>query len=105
MDKFVSHSALHDQQGLDAPYATLTVEDDGIGIDQATSERIFEPFFTTRQVGEGTGLGLSVVHGIVMAHGGDIMVNSDIGIGTVFTIHLPLISESNNPPQDSGEKI
>jgi signal transduction histidine kinase len=101
----LSSSALHDQQGLDAPYATLTVEDDGIGIDQATSERIFEPFFTTRQVGEGTGLGLSVVHGIVMAHGGDIMVNSDIGIGTVFTIHLPLISETNNPPGDSGEKI
>jgi len=86
-------SPLQGQQGLEATYAKLTIEDNGIGMDAATSERIFEPFFTTRQVGEGTGLGLSVVHGIVMGHGGDIMVSSDMGTGTVFTIYLPMIPE------------
>jgi signal transduction histidine kinase len=86
-------SALQDRQGLGASYATLTVEDNGMGMDAATSERIFEPFYTTRRVGEGTGLGLSVVHGIVLSHGGDIMVSSDLGMGSVFTIHLPLIPE------------
>jgi signal transduction histidine kinase len=101
----LSSSALHDQKGLEVPYATLTVEDDGIGMDQATSERIFEPFFTTRQVGEGTGLGLSVVHGIVMAHGGDIMVKSDMGMGSVFIIHFPLISEGSSSLQESGEAV
>jgi len=86
-------TALQDQQGLGASYAKLTVEDNGMGMDAATSERIFEPFYTTRRVGEGTGLGLSVVHGIVLGHGGDIMVSSDIGMGSVFTIRLPLIPE------------
>ncbi|MCJ7558377.1 MAG: ATP-binding protein [Gammaproteobacteria bacterium] len=86
-------TALQGQQGLGASYAKLTVEDNGIGMDAATSERIFEPFYTTRRVGEGTGLGLSVVHGIVLGHGGDIMVSSDIGMGSVFTIHLPLIPQ------------
>jgi len=94
---------LPDQQGLDVPYAKLTIEDNGIGMDAATSERIFEPFFTTRQVGEGTGLGLSVVHGIVMGHGGDIMVNSDMGTGTVFTIYLPLIPEGSPAIAETAE--
>jgi signal transduction histidine kinase len=95
-----SHSsALNDQQALDGAYAKLTVQDNGMGMDAATSDRIFEPFFTTRPVGEGTGLGLSVVHGIVLGHGGDIMVTSEIGIGSVFTIRLPLIAEVKSVPQ------
>lgn len=92
-------SSLHDLQGLDAAYARLTVQDNGMGMDAATSDRIFEPFFTTRQVGEGTGLGLSVVHGIVLGHGGDIMVSSEIGVGSVFTVRLPLIAEGKHVPQ------
>ena len=59
-------------------------------MDQATLDRIYEPFFTTKQAGEGTGLGLAVVHGIVQSHGGLIAVSSKPGSGTCFTIDFPL---------------
>jgi signal transduction histidine kinase len=62
-------------------------------MDEATQRRIFEPFYTTRKVGEGTGLGLSVVHGIVTRHGGTIEVKSAPGEGTTFFIRLPCASE------------
>ena len=61
-------------------------------MDEATQRRIFEPFFTTRSVGLGTGLGLSVVHGIVTSHGGRIEVGSRVGEGTRFAVHLPCIA-------------
>lgn len=67
----------------------LSVADTGCGMDTQTIDRVFEPFFTTKGVGEGTGLGLSVVHGIVTAHGGSIDVDSTPGIGSIFTILLP----------------
>lgn len=68
---------------------SLTVEDTGIGISDEIREKIFLPFFTTKDVDEGTGLGLAVVHGIITSHGGSIDVESHLGQGTRFQIHLP----------------
>jgi signal transduction histidine kinase len=67
----------------------MVVQDNGIGMDQQTLEQIFLPFFTTKDLDHGTGLGLSVVHGIVSAHDGTIDVKSEIGNGTTFTITFP----------------
>ncbi len=68
---------------------TVGIRDTGAGIPESDLPRIFEPFFTTREIGQGTGLGLTVSHDIVQAHGGRITVDSRVGIGTTFTIHLP----------------
>jgi signal transduction histidine kinase len=79
---------------LGTTMAKLSVVDTGCGMDDATLQRLFEPFFTTKPVGEGTGLGLSVVHGIVLGHGGSIDATSRLGQGARFDIMLPLYEHS-----------
>jgi two-component system NtrC family sensor kinase len=69
----------------------LTFRDDGPGIPENVRSRIFDPFFTTKPVGEGTGLGLSLSHGIIERHGGTIHVESEPGSGAAFVIDLPLV--------------
>jgi signal transduction histidine kinase len=72
-------------------HISIFVEDTGVGMSKEILKQIFLPFFTTKDVGEGTGLGLSVVHGIVTSHGGTIKVDSTVGLGTTFEIILPLV--------------
>ncbi len=72
-----------------ARYVTLAVRDTGSGIDASTLQRVFEPFFTTKPTGQGTGLGLAVVHGVMRAHQGTVSVQSTPGRGSLFTLYFP----------------
>ena len=95
--------------GSEAGHAWIEVEDTGAGIPAAIRDRIFDPFFTTKPAGRGTGLGLSVVLGIVTSHGGSIRVESGAGKGARFRITLPAVGEglvaTPEPPADLGSGL
>lgn len=82
------------------PWLRVTFEDNGAGISPEHLSRVFDPFFTTKDIGDGTGLGLSVSYGIIKDHGGDIRVESDLGKYTRFVIHLPM-----KLPPSSGDQM
>jgi len=81
---------------LENDMVVLGVEDTGTGIQKENLDNIFLPFFTTKDIGEGTGLGLAVVHGIVSAHGGSIRVTSEVSQGTIFEVCLPVKNETDS---------
>ena len=86
------------------PHIRLKVRDTGKGIPPKILARIFDPYYTTKEVGKGTGMGLSVVHGIVKSHGGGILVESTLGEGTVFEIYFPALEEmSEKEKEPEGE--
>ncbi len=88
------------------PYVEISVADTGVGVDPALIEKVFDPYFTTKAAGEGTGLGLSMVHGIVSSHGGAIAVESKAGRGTTFRVYIPrLTSESEDVLESVEETI
>jgi CheY-like chemotaxis protein len=96
-----SETRIGDEHLKPGQYVKLSVSDSGYGIEKEVMDRIFEPFFTTKKANEGTGLGLSVVHGIIKSHEGAITVSSTLGEGTTFEIFLPEI-ESGKPAQEQS---
>lgn len=77
------------EQDLDTNSIFITVSDTGVGIEEEFRQQIFDPFYSTKEVGDGTGLGLSVVYGIIKKHNGTIMVRNNKDKGTTFVITLP----------------
>jgi two-component system, cell cycle sensor histidine kinase and response regulator CckA len=89
---------------VDRRYAQLEVKDTGTGMDEETKDRIYDPFFTTKGVGEGTGLGLFVVQSIIDKYEGAITVDSEIGVGSIFKVYLPLIDEIADSSHNTSEE-
>ncbi|MHC4533126.1 MAG: PAS domain-containing sensor histidine kinase [Planctomycetota bacterium] len=98
-----SETRIGDEHLKPGQYVKLTVSDSGYGIEKEVMDRIFEPFFTTKKANEGTGLGLSVVHGIIKSHDGAITVSSTRGEGTTFEIFLPEIKSGEVPEDQSSQ--
>lgn len=86
-------------------YVRIAVSDTGAGMDESTLNHLFDPYFTTKDIGEGTGLGLATVYGIIKQNDGDITVDSQSGGGTRFHIHFPKSDEQPDRPEDPAEKM
>jgi CheY-like chemotaxis protein len=101
LDEFeVKEKNVRSVSGLQVgPHVRLTVQDNGTGMSPEVLERMFDPFFTTKPIGEGSGMGLAVVHGIVTNHGGALLVESAVGQGTTIEVYLPTIP---SPVFDGG---
>lgn len=85
-------------------YTVLSVEDNGTGIDSSILQNIFEPYFTTKEAGAGTGLGLAAIHGIVKKYGGHIRVKSTLGLGSIFTVYLPVLATNKESDEEQTAK-
>lgn len=107
-----SPTAINGQQLSPGEYVVLTVSDTGTGIGPETIGKIFDPYFTTKEVGKGTGMGLSISHGIVIGYGGAMVVESSVGLGSKFHVYFPVVndkvmefSDSQETPTGAGERI
>ncbi len=98
-------SAIHYYELSPGKYVRLSVSDTGEAIEPHILEKIFDPYFTTKKIGEGSGMGLSVVHGIVKSHGGEISVTSEPGKGTVFHVLFPGIEADPEPESEAAVEM
>jgi two-component system NtrC family sensor kinase len=87
----------------DPDHVSIAIADNGCGIPEENLARIRDPFFTTKEVGAGTGLGLSIVDEIIRSHGGDLLIESEVGVGSTFTVVLPVRHSGQGSPPDSAE--
>ena len=108
----VSSLQLNAEDGIRHPqaepgnYVCVAVKDSGEGMDADTQKRIFDPFFTTKDIGKGTGLGLAIVYGVVQQHNGWIEVESELGVGSTFSVYLPMVEkETTEPDGQEDEEI
>jgi signal transduction histidine kinase/CheY-like chemotaxis protein len=98
-----SFKSMHDSF-IPGEFIKITISDTGMGIAPHRIEKIFDPYYTTKKAGEGSGLGLSVVRGIVQSHGGEITVESTVDLGTTFNVYLSLCTKTAPSPNDARHK-
>ena len=91
--------------GEPGEYVRLLVSDTGVGMDKSTAQKIFEPFFTTKAVGEGTGLGMAMIYGLVKQHNGYVQIQTEVGQGTTVTVYFPIARGSVTASAPAPERV